>query len=127
MRKNSYRDYLEKMDRWNKHDSGFNRLVIGFNYRSIKYYESGVNIWVTLNSHYSYEKQVRMVQEKKEGIVKYIIEEISIREGKVYKKALSIIKCSNLDSMTVTRRNELCITFELKDKIKSILEENENA
>ncbi len=112
----------ERYEKWLEYAKENGDIVIGIDKKSIDVFSTGINIFILLNSRYSFQEQCEFIKNHKLECVNFIISEL--KEAK-RKKVLDLIHFCEISRIVVTRRNEVCFTFELKGKIQEILQ-NEN-
>lgn len=98
-------------------------LVIGID--SIDFFEAGFHVWVLLNSHYPYQEQSKYIKSRHREIVRFIQEELRRSRKSAEKKAVELLPFSKLTEVTLTRRNIVQYTFEIKEGIQEVLKESD--
>ena len=101
---------------WQESIRRFGNILISV--KEISYYETGVNVFVLLNSSLSFDEQRKYIKENKQMCLDFILFDL---KRKNRKKALNLIKFCNIDQIVVTKENEALFTFELRDKIQETL------
>ena len=107
----------EDRGKWKAHVHTMTNLVIGI--------EAGFHVWVLLNSHYPYQEQSKYIKSRHREIVRFIQEELRRSRKSAEKKAVELLPFSKLTEVTLTRRNIVQYTFEIKEGIQEVLKESE--
>lgn len=113
----------EDRGKWKAHVHTMTNLVIGID--SIDFFEAGFHVWVLLNSHYPYQEQSKHIKSRHREIVRFIQEELRRSRKSAEKKAVELLPFSKLTEVTLTRRNIVQYTFEIKEGIQEVLKESE--
>lgn len=113
----------EDRGKWKAHVHTMTNLVIGID--SIDFFEAGFHVWVLLNSHYPYQEQSKYIKSRHREIVRFIQEELRRSRKSAEKKAVELLPFSKLTEVTLTRRNIVQYTFEIKEGIQEVLKESE--
>lgn len=113
----------EDRGKWKAHVHTMTNLVIGID--SIDFFEAGFHVWVLLNSHYPYQEQSKYIKSHHREIVRFIQEELRRSRKSAEKKAVELLPFSKLTEVTLTRRNIVQYTFEIKEGIQEVLKESE--
>lgn len=113
----------ESKKQWAKHVEHMSDIVIKID--AVDMFETGFNVWLLLNSRYTFREQREYVQRRHKDILKYIHEELCQTKKRAQKKAAELWAFVDLVSVTLTRENVVEYKFEIKEKIRSILEECE--
>lgn len=113
----------EDRGKWKAHVHTMTNLVIGID--SIDFFEAGFHVWVLLNSHYPYQEQSKNIKSRHREIVRFIQEELRRSRKSAEKKAVELLPFSKLTEVTLTRRNIVQYTFEIKEGIQEVLKESE--
>ena len=113
----------EDRGKWKAHVHTMTNLVIGID--SIDFFEAGFHVWVLLNSHYPYQEQSKYIKSRLREIVRFIQEELRRSRKSAEKKAVELLPFSKLTEVTLTRRNIVQYTFEIKEGIQEVLKESE--
>lgn len=113
----------EDRGKWKAHVHTMTNLVIGID--SIDFFEAGFHVWVLLNSHYPYQEQSKYIKSRHREIVRFIQEELRRSRKSAEKKAVELLPFSKLTEVTLTRRNIVQYTYEIKEGIQEVLKESE--
>ena len=113
----------EDRGKWKAHVHTMTNLVIGID--SIDFFEAGFHVWVLLNSHYPYQEQSKYIKSRHREIVRFIQEELRRSRKSAEKKAVELLPFSKLTEVTLTRRNIVQYTLEIKEGIQEVLKESE--
>lgn len=113
----------EDRGKWKAHVHTMTNLVIGID--SIDFFEAGFHVWVLLNSHYPYQEQSKYIKSRHREIVRFIQEELRRSRKSAEKKAVELLPFSKLTEVTLTRRNIVQYTFEIKEGIQEVLKESD--
>lgn len=111
----------ESKKQWAKHVEHMSDMVIKID--TVNMFETGFNVWLLLNSRYTFREQKEYVQRRHKDILKYIHVELRQTKRRAQKKVAELWAFIDLVSVTLTRENIVEYKFEIKDKIRSILEE----
>lgn len=95
-------------------------VLLSVDTKEIDTFNTGVNIYVLLNSRYAFTDQCNYVKTNKKDCVQFIFE---VLRKKRKNKILDLLNFCKITRVVVTRSNEACFTFELKDEIQKILQD----
>lgn len=98
--------------RWQTQVKRMTNLVL--NVGDVDEYDYGVNIWILLNTQYSFGEQKQYINERVDDVVCFIKEELQSRHKKKDLEILELLRYMSLVEVTLTRHNQAVFRFEVK-------------
>lgn len=101
------------IQRWREQVERMTDLVLSVG--DIEEYDYGVNIWILLNTRYSFEEQKEFINGRVTDVVHFIKEELRARHKRKDLELLELLRFMSLVEVTLTRHNEAVFRFEVKN------------
>ncbi len=110
---------------WADHVKRMSNMIIGI--ESVDLFETGFNVWLMLNTQYSYQHQRSYVQNRHKDILYFMGSELQHSSKRVWRQSSKLMAFAELISVTLTKQNVVQYTYELKEGIQEILKDSPEA
>jgi hypothetical protein len=122
-RKKARAAYHARVERWENQFAENGNVVLGIDYKTVDVYDAGFSIWILLNSSVPYEQQKECLFHHPKQWLPFVMGEMRAR--KKFQKYLDMMPYCKISKISLTRRNEAQVTFELKEGVVEALSSGE--